>query len=204
MNMKKNDRFLRVVLKEVNKPPRPLIVVGDTQQQQLVALANLLKGPIAFSYAKHRDSELDKNIFIIHLKDSKDQAYSIYDIQGPAIFIKHTPKDGFYGFAEYEVAILTKKLRGAKIFGPPLFNLGDIVATTMANKLLGEDGIANLLYRHSHGDWGDIAEDSIAMNSESIESGDSILSKYTVDNHDYFIITDYGHELTTVMLTEEY
>src|SRR5450830_936195 len=63
---------------------------------------------------------------------------------------------------------------------PPLFDLGQIVATPGAIDLLDRTGMnANeLLLRHSGGDWGDVDDQDAKSNRQALEHNDRILSVY--------------------------
>lgn len=64
------------------------------------------------------------------------------------------------------------------------------------------------LRRHFAGDWGDLCAEDRAANERGLESGDRILSAYTVDGTKVWVISDApdpnGNRYTTVMLPEEY
>ena len=53
-------------------------------------------------------------------------------------------------------------------------------------------------------DWGITAEESVEANNEALESGDMILAVYETCEGNIWIITDDGHELTTILFPEEY
>lgn len=198
------ENFIRIVFKEVHKPPKTLFIFGDTLQKRLSAVKQLIGPEVTISHLCNRDSSLSDNIIAIHLKNDTGCVYNIYDIKGPVAIIKHNEKRGFHGLDVHEAAIITKKVRNAKVFGKPLFEVGDVYVSQLAHSLLAEEEIIKLLKRHSYGDWGDVADDSIALNTEGIKTRDNILSKYTVGDNDFFVITDAGHETTTIELTEEY
>jgi len=91
---------------------------------------------------------------------------------------------------------------------PPLFELGQIVATPGAIDLLDRCGVnANeLLLRHNGGDWGDICDDDATANSQAVEHKDRIFSVYKLGlkKEPLWIITEHDRSVTTLLLPEEY
>lgn len=94
----------------------------------------------------------------------------------------------------------------------PLFSLGQVVATPGALDALDKAGQApsEFLDRHVHGDFGDLEEEDIEANQESLKDGSRILSSYrTTLNEKVWIITEASDEdghraATTLLLPEEY
>ena len=89
--------------------------------------------------------------------------------------------------------------------------LGQIVATPGAIQALHEAdagmGLAtHLLYRHSHGDWGDLDKEDCEANDRAAALGDErILSAYNLDGGGrLWIITEWDRSSTTILLPEEY
>lgn len=61
------------------------------------------------------------------------------------------------------------------------------------------------LARHFNGDWGDVPEEDAKQNDQMKNEDGMILSAYmTVPGDKIWIITDPGHEVTTILLPEEY
>lgn len=114
---------------------------------------------------------------------------------------------------------------------PLSFPSGQIVMTAAINGLcqdidcpLKQETLCGLLSRHLAGDWGDVQDDSVAMNDESVRlvstcdpeaEGRNILSSYEVEGVEIWIITDFGNFVvdgtksaiaahTTVLLPEDY
>ncbi len=91
-----------------------------------------------------------------------------------------------------------------------LFNIGQIVITQGANELLRQLSIEpeSLIIRHMTGDWGDVckedAEQNNAYASPAIKG--MILSSYQTGRagEKIWVITDAGHEVTTILSPEEY
>lgn len=67
----------------------------------------------------------------------------------------------------------------------------------------GEDPRA-LLDRHFFGDWGNLDAHDAAANNAAVDTKDMILSSYlTRAGIKIWVITDPGHETTTILLPEE-
>lgn len=61
------------------------------------------------------------------------------------------------------------------------------------------------LFRHLHGDWGDISEEDRQTNADALIHGNRILSSYQIsDEIRLWIITEAGRSITTLLLPEEY
>lgn len=95
---------------------------------------------------------------------------------------------------------------------PPLFELGRVVATPGALRLLAEVGRHpfELLARHVTGDPGDIDEEDRQTNRAAMQTGGRIVSSYRVgrapEEADWkvWIVTEAGRHATTLLLPEEY
>ncbi len=76
--------------------------------------------------------------------------------------------------------------------GPPLFDLGEVVATPTVLAYLEKHDIypPTLIVRHVHGDWGDVDEEDAKTNHRAIKSGARIMSAYTVEGEVIFVITE--------------
>lgn len=87
----------------------------------------------------------------------------------------------------------------------PLF-LGRIVATPGALRLLesAAQDPAELLARHSSGDWGDLPPEDVRENELSVREGYRVVSAYPVADHRVWIITEHDRSSTTILLPEEY
>jgi hypothetical protein len=90
-----------------------------------------------------------------------------------------------------------------------LFSTGTVVATIGVNELVraGKLRIEPLLQRHLQGDWGEVSPADAKLNREAVDCQGRVMSVYP-RSHDgdkkIWIITDEGHEYTTVLLPEEY
>lgn len=87
----------------------------------------------------------------------------------------------------------------------PRFNLGRMVITSNANAILAPEEVRLALWRHSRGDWGDVCTEDAKMNEQRIPEKGMILSAYqSAKGEKFWVITDPGHEVTTVLLPEDY
>lgn len=86
----------------------------------------------------------------------------------------------------------------------PLFEMGTLVQTRNVQSKLNMDETADLLYRHSHGDWGNLSDEDIATNEAALADGWRIMSCYTLKGITYWVITEWDRSATTLLLPEEY
>ncbi len=87
------------------------------------------------------------------------------------------------------------------------FFLGQIVATPGAIEALEKANQHPLafLYRHRHGDWGDLGEEDKQENEFSLLNDLRILSAYTLKTGVHiWIITEADRSSTTILLPSEY
>jgi hypothetical protein len=85
------------------------------------------------------------------------------------------------------------------------FRLGHIVSTPNALSRLTHQDILMGIQRHQAGDWGDVDEHDRQANDRALVEGTRILSVYQATNGiKFWIITDAGHLVTTVLLPEDY
>ena len=91
---------------------------------------------------------------------------------------------------------------------PPLFPLGQVVATPGALDLLDRTGTnaSRLLARHQRGDWGTVCANDVAENNRSIKDGERVLSAYELgrQHERLWIITERDRSVTTLLLPQEY
>lgn len=88
----------------------------------------------------------------------------------------------------------------------PLFDLGRVVATPRALRLLTERrvDVVQLLWRHVTGDWGQLDEHDRAANDHAVTAGLRILSSYRIGEEKFWIITEADRTATTFLLPSEY
>lgn len=53
-------------------------------------------------------------------------------------------------------------------------------------------------------DWGITCKEDCECNDRSVETGDSIVAKYETKLGNIFIIAEKGHDITTILFTNEY
>ncbi len=91
--------------------------------------------------------------------------------------------------------------------GPPLFPLGQIVATPAALAALEAAGVSPwaLLARHAKADWGEMDEEDRQLNALALINGERLLSAYTLpDRTRVWVITEADRSATTVLLPTDY
>ena len=85
------------------------------------------------------------------------------------------------------------------------FNLGQIVITSNAHAVLTSEDVSTALLRHSRCDWGDLCAEDHEVNARGVREQGMILSAYqSASGVKFWVITDPGHEVTTVLLPEDY
>ena len=92
-------------------------------------------------------------------------------------------------------------------FDRPLFPLGNVVATPGALEMLKSLNHSPLdyLFRHWHGDWGNLDAEDQKANQAALRYGYRLLSSYQIDEqHRLWIITEADRAVTTLLLPEEY
>lgn len=89
---------------------------------------------------------------------------------------------------------------------PPLFPLGQIVATRGVLMHLEREGIAAdpYLNRHVRGDWGDVPAEDADANRYAVLVGARILSSYQIAGERVWIITEADRSVTTLLFPHEY
>ena len=88
------------------------------------------------------------------------------------------------------------------------FQLGTIVATSAINDTLSQHMIANLITRHVTGDDGDLPKSDKKMNTNALENGERIFSRYEITTQDgnevVYVITEWDRSVTTILYDMEY
>lgn len=89
---------------------------------------------------------------------------------------------------------------------PPLFALGQIVATPTVLEHLEKHGInaSDYLNRHVRGDWGDVPKADAAENDFALTRHLRLLSSYTVAKERIWILTEADRSVTTMLFPSEY
>lgn len=89
----------------------------------------------------------------------------------------------------------------------PVFPLGQLTATPAALALAAEHGLdlGHLVYRHQHGDWGDVDRSDAKANDYARDHEERILSSYGKDTDQHlWIITEADRSVTTVLRPDDY
>ena len=80
-----------------------------------------------------------------------------------------------------------------------------MVITANAQSELTPEDVSTALRRHSHCDWGDVCAEDAKVNERRVVEQGLILSVYqSAKGLKFWVITDPGHEVTTVLLPEDY
>ena len=89
---------------------------------------------------------------------------------------------------------------------PPLFVLGQIVATPTVLEHLEKHGInaSDYLNRHVRGDWGDVPKADAVENDFALTRRLRLLSSYTVAKERIWILTEADRSVTTMLFPSEY
>lgn len=91
---------------------------------------------------------------------------------------------------------------------PYLFPLSRLVLTLAALDALAQTGGAalgaRLLRRHAEGDWGDLTSEDLEANDIGLATGGRLLSAYTVDSFQFWVITEADRSATTLLLPSDY
>ena len=66
------------------------------------------------------------------------------------------------------------------------------------------DTVAELLLRHSTGDWGDLSANDATFNEQCVERNQQVLSSYPLDVGKIWVITAPDRTYTTLLLPGEY
>lgn len=93
------------------------------------------------------------------------------------------------------------------IYDEPLFDHGELYITQggMYLCMKHHKDPNEFLYRHTHGDWGDLSEEDKAENQLSLEEGFRIFSKYLLPPEDaLYVITEWDRCATTILDIWEY
>lgn len=89
---------------------------------------------------------------------------------------------------------------------PPLFPLGQVVATRGVLMHLERQGIAADSYvdRHARGDWGDAPPEDAEANRYAVLVGARIMSSYRIAGEKVWLITEADRSVTTLLFPSEY
>jgi hypothetical protein len=90
---------------------------------------------------------------------------------------------------------------------PGTFALGRVVMTVGASEALltAQHVPPEFLLRHVHGDWGELCAEDQRENARALRGGGRLLSSYQTRLEDkLWIITEWDHSATTLLLPAEY
>ena len=91
---------------------------------------------------------------------------------------------------------------------PILFSLGQLVATPGALLALqrSNQSYIGFIARHLRGDWGEVlCKEDWELNDQAVKEGTRILSAYkTSQGEKIWIITEWDHSVSTILLPSEY
>ena len=90
------------------------------------------------------------------------------------------------------VPVPDRHIRTVKTSGPPLFDLGQVVATPAVLAHLDKHGVypSVLLGQHGHGDWGVVDAHDAKCNEEAIKNGGRLISAYVVEGLRIMLVTE--------------
>lgn len=90
------------------------------------------------------------------------------------------------------VSVPEQHIQTVRAKGPPLFDLGQVVATPAVLAHLDKHGIypSVLLSQHVHGDWGAVDSHDAKCNDEAILDGGRIVSAYDVEGTRVWVISE--------------
>ena len=83
--------------------------------------------------------------------------------------------------------------------------IGRLVMTLNAKRSLSIPDINAAINRHANCDWGDVCKEDWDINNDAVQHGDRLLSVYHDTNGiKFWIITEWDHSVTTILLPEDY
>ncbi len=86
------------------------------------------------------------------------------------------------------------------------FKLGNIVITSGCLNWMSANAIDPLPFyrRHASGDWEDLSDEDKQLNERALETGERLLSVYSLRGQKLYVITEWDRSVTTMLLAEEY
>ena len=192
---------IKLLIKNVGQPCHEATIEGNILNE----LQQIVGGWIEAYQFNQREPEIPDYICCICNEDGalKKLPPNIYDFVGNLAIVKRGAED-FESLSEEDIALCKSILDKAEPDKPQLFSLGVCTATRGAGDTLESHQMMNMLKRHSTGDFGELCEEDIKVNMDSIKYGARVLSKYTVNGNEYYVITEADRTVTTILLTDEY
>ncbi len=84
------------------------------------------------------------------------------------------------------------------------FEMGKVYVTHAVHQSVPPEQIALAVARHSMCDWGSLCDEDRKSNERAILQGGRLFSRYlTEDGEAFYVITDAGRGITTVLLPSE-
>jgi hypothetical protein len=85
------------------------------------------------------------------------------------------------------------------------FQLGRIVITPSALKVIPNEDVRAGIVRHMAGDWGDLGTEDMQANERALKEGTRLLSAYASGKGvTFWIITEADRSATTILLPSDY
>lgn len=78
------------------------------------------------------------------------------------------------------------------------------IADRLANDISFAKEVAGAITRYRMHDWGNLSEEDKQLNEEALLTKDRIMGAYEFGSDKIWIITDPGHEVTTILFPDEY
>ena len=86
----------------------------------------------------------------------------------------------------------------------PRFPLGRVLMTPGVEANFTPEQVTGAIRRHASGDWGEVGATDAQENENSLKLGYRIMSVYSFDGKNLWVITERDRSSTTVLLPEEY
>jgi len=108
--------------------------------------------------------------------------------------------------ARHERTVMKNHVTATHTVSKVLFPMGQTLATPGALRIMAQFGFlpADLLSRHTRGDFGVVCSEDAQANAEAIIQGSRILSSYLVGSQRIWVITEADRSTTTILLPDEY
>lgn len=92
-----------------------------------------------------------------------------------------------------------------KVKREPKFQLGKVCITANAANAVPPNEVLQAVARHGVGDWGSLDDHDWQENERALSTRGRLMSVYqAADGTAFWVITDAGWEITTVLLPEDY
>lgn len=78
------------------------------------------------------------------------------------------------------------------------------IANRVANDEVFAKGVTAAMTLYLMHEWGNLSEEDKQLNEEALLTKDRIMGAYEIGSDKIWIITDPGHEVTTILFPDEY